>query len=68
MVEISNFKKGAIVMKLNAAVTNLNVLGILMFHCGRDKNTENISLKLVKEARYTFRLLIRSQEPRRSPA
>lgn len=41
-------------MKLNAAVTNLNVRGILMFHCGKDKSMENIPLELVKEARYTF--------------
>jgi hypothetical protein len=39
MVETVNFKKGAIIIKLNAAVTNLNVWGILMSHCGRDKNT-----------------------------
>jgi hypothetical protein len=42
MVEISNFKKGATVIKLNTSVTNLNVLGILMPHCGRDKTTEYI--------------------------
>jgi hypothetical protein len=40
MVEILNFKKGATIIKLNAAVTNLNVLGILMSHCGRDNNME----------------------------
>jgi hypothetical protein len=44
MVEILNFKKGATIIKLNAAVTNLNVLRILMFHCWRDKNTKNIPL------------------------
>jgi hypothetical protein len=40
MVEILNFKKGATIIKSNAAVTNLNVCGILISHCGRDKNTE----------------------------
>jgi hypothetical protein len=25
-----------------------------MFHCGRDKNTENVPLELVKKARYSF--------------
>jgi hypothetical protein len=44
MVEILNFKKGATIMKSNAAVTNLNVSGILMSHCWRDKNTENEQL------------------------
>jgi hypothetical protein len=34
MVEILNFKKGATIIKLNAAVANLNVHGILMSHCG----------------------------------
>jgi hypothetical protein len=42
--EILNFKKGATVIKLNSAVTNLNVCGILMSHCGRDKNTKYIYL------------------------
>jgi hypothetical protein len=41
MVEILNFKKAATVIKLNTTVTNLNVQGILMSHCGRDKNMEN---------------------------
>jgi hypothetical protein len=40
MIEILHFKVGAKNIKLNAAVTNLNVGGNLMFHCGRDKNTE----------------------------
>jgi hypothetical protein len=44
MVEISDFNKGATVMKLNTAVTNLNVWEILMTHCRRDKITENIPL------------------------
>jgi hypothetical protein len=44
MVEILNFKKGATIIKLNAAVTYLKVWVILMSHCGRDKNTENIPL------------------------
>jgi hypothetical protein len=35
-----HFKKGAKIIKLNTAVTNLNVQGNLMCHCGRDKNTE----------------------------
>jgi hypothetical protein len=44
MVEMLNFKRGATVIKLNAAVTNLNVQGILVFHCRRDKNTGDIHL------------------------
>jgi hypothetical protein len=39
MIEILNFKKGATIIKLNAAVTNVNVWGILMSHCVRVKNT-----------------------------
>jgi hypothetical protein len=42
MVEILSFKKGARVIKLNAAVTNLNVWGILMSLCRRNKNMEYI--------------------------
>jgi hypothetical protein len=38
MVELLNFKNGATVIKLNVAVTNLNVWGLLMSYCGRDKN------------------------------
>jgi hypothetical protein len=38
MTEILIFKNGATIIKLNATVTNLNVWGILMPHCGRDKN------------------------------
>jgi hypothetical protein len=44
-----NFKKGAIIIKLNAAVTNVNVWGILMSHCGRDKNTEQNRTEQSKE-------------------
>jgi hypothetical protein len=44
MVEILNFKMGATIIKLNAGVTNLNVLGILMSRYARDKNTENMAL------------------------
>jgi hypothetical protein len=44
MVKILNFKKGVAIIKLNVAVTNLNVRGILMFHCGRDKNAEYMHL------------------------
>jgi hypothetical protein len=44
MVEIMNFTNGATIIKLNDAVTNLNVQGILMSHCGRDKNTISIHL------------------------
>jgi hypothetical protein len=44
MVEILNFKKGATIIKLNVAVTDLNVRGILMSHCGRGKNTVCIFL------------------------
>jgi hypothetical protein len=44
MVEILNFKKGASIIKLNTAVTNLNVQGILLSHFRRDKNTEYIHL------------------------
>jgi hypothetical protein len=38
MIEILHFKKGDKIVKLNAAVTNLNVQGNLLCHCGRDKN------------------------------
>jgi hypothetical protein len=41
MVEILNLKKGATIIKLNAAVTNLNVQRTLMSHCERGKNTEH---------------------------
>jgi hypothetical protein len=44
MAQILIFKKGATIIKLNAAAKNLNVLGILMSHYGRDKNTEYIHL------------------------
>jgi hypothetical protein len=40
MIEILHFKKGAPNIKLNAAVTNLNVQGNLTCHCGIDKNME----------------------------
>jgi hypothetical protein len=36
MVQVLNFKKGATIIKLNTAVTNLNVWEILMSHFGRD--------------------------------
>jgi hypothetical protein len=42
MVRILDFKMRGIITELNAIVINLNVWGILMSHCGRDKNTENI--------------------------
>jgi hypothetical protein len=44
MVEILNFKKGATVIKLNNAVTNLNAQRILTSHFGRDKNMEYMYL------------------------
>jgi hypothetical protein len=44
MFEILNFKKGAVIIKVSPIVTNFNVQGILMSHCGRDKNMENIPL------------------------
>jgi hypothetical protein len=40
MTEILHFNMGAKIIKLNAAVTNLNAQGNLMCHCGRDENTE----------------------------
>jgi hypothetical protein len=40
MIQIFHFKKGAKTIKLNAEVTNSNVQGNLMCHCGRGKNTE----------------------------
>jgi hypothetical protein len=40
MIEILHFKVGAEIMKLNTAVTNLNVQGNLMCNSGRDKNTK----------------------------
>jgi hypothetical protein len=42
MVEILNFKNGAIIIKLNAAITNLNVWGILMSPCMGEIRTRNI--------------------------
>jgi hypothetical protein len=39
-----NFKKGGTIIKLNAAVTNLNVWRTVLTHCMRDKNMENIPL------------------------
>jgi hypothetical protein len=44
MVELLNFKNRGTIIKLNTAVTNLNVWGILMSHCRRGKNTEYIHL------------------------
>jgi hypothetical protein len=41
-------KRGASIIKLNAAVTNFNVQGILMSYCGRDKNMENIALNWLR--------------------
>jgi hypothetical protein len=38
MIEIMYYKNGAIIIKLNAAVSNLNVRGILMSLCGRDEH------------------------------
>jgi hypothetical protein len=40
MIEIWHFKKGAKTLKLNAAVTHLNVRRNLICHCGKDKNME----------------------------
>jgi hypothetical protein len=40
MIEILYFKKGANIIKLNVALTNLSFYGNLMCHCGRDKNKE----------------------------
>jgi hypothetical protein len=37
-------KGGATIIKLNAAVKNVNVWGTLLSHCRKDKNTENIPL------------------------
>jgi hypothetical protein len=51
MVEIPNFKKGATIIKLHTAVTNLNVQGILMSHCGKDKS------KLVKIKSFSMKHL-----------
>jgi hypothetical protein len=44
MVEILNFKKGPTIINLNAAVTNVNVKGILMPHCRRENTMEYIYL------------------------
>jgi hypothetical protein len=40
MVAIPNFKKGATIIQLSTAVTNLNVWEMLMPHCGRDKDMQ----------------------------
>jgi hypothetical protein len=42
MDETLNFKQGATIIKLNTAVTKLNVQVIFMSHCGRHKDMENI--------------------------
>jgi hypothetical protein len=44
-----NFKKSATIIKLNAAVTNLNVRGILMPHWGRD--TSSMELVAISKPR-----------------
>jgi hypothetical protein len=44
MIEILHFKVGEKIIKLNATVTNLNVWGNLLCHCGRDKNTKKKTL------------------------
>jgi hypothetical protein len=44
VVEILIFKKGATIIKLNTTVTSLNVWGILMSHCRREKNIKYIHL------------------------
>jgi hypothetical protein len=40
MVEILHFKEQRTIIKLNAAVTNLNTWRLVIPHCGRDKNME----------------------------
>jgi hypothetical protein len=42
MVEVLNFKKGATIMNLKAAITNLYVWEILMSHCRRDKRAQKM--------------------------
>jgi hypothetical protein len=37
MALILNFKRGVTIIKLNTTVTNLNVWGILMSHCRRER-------------------------------
>jgi hypothetical protein len=49
MVEIFNFKRGGTIIKLNTAVTNLNVREILISHCRRDKNMKNIALNWLSQ-------------------
>jgi hypothetical protein len=44
VVEILNFTRGAMIMNLNATVTNLNIWGILVSNYGRDKNNEYMHL------------------------
>jgi hypothetical protein len=48
MVKILNVKNEATITKLNTALRNLNVQGILMSHCRRDKNKENIPLNWLR--------------------
>jgi hypothetical protein len=43
MIEILHFKKGATIIKLNAAVPNLNAQGSLISYCG-NKTMENTQL------------------------
>jgi hypothetical protein len=58
MAEILNFKKKAIIIKLNTAVINLNIWGILMSHCGTDKNTENIPLNWLRVLPQQFEVIV----------
>jgi hypothetical protein len=51
MADILNCKKGATIIKLNTTVINLNVWGILMSHCGRDTNMENIPLDWLTQSK-----------------
>jgi hypothetical protein len=39
MVEILNFKEESNNHKIKCCLTNLNVWGLLISHCGRDMNT-----------------------------
>jgi hypothetical protein len=60
MIEIFHFKVKARIIKLNAAVMNVNVQGNLMCHCRRENNMEKIHLTVKISAAFNAALLQQS--------
>jgi hypothetical protein len=54
MIEILHFKKGVKIMKLNAAVTNLNVQGNLLATVGEIRTQKRTTLLANSEALSSF--------------